>query len=698
MTSFAVSAQSDDLSELELLEGDDLNILLEEDTSDDELDLSRLEEIDELESLKGDVGATIPDTVLSEENKQKLEALKKINNPEAFNKVVEKNEEEGIELDDLTGKGPQIFDVGAEEAQLLELSKFVEKKIPADEWNEIATNSSVTRYTVQEGDWLWKIAKEFFGSGFYYSKIWSMNPQITNPHEIEPGQVLVFDTGTSNEPPKVALSSFDETGNQFKIPETKVATNQFAVYGDDINPPWLKERQALLKKGVYFQYLTDAEYKDVLTADSSLLDEDFKKYDPPINEALILEPGDAYDSSGFDTTSKFEFKIKEGFYLNTFVSTNFVQDLGFIRSKQAENVYIDKNEIVYLELDESVKARPGDEFSVYYPQGKVEHEISDRAGYRYTIVAQVKVLRQIDDVWEAEVTEVSGLVERGARLTVYTPKIKKIFKTFNKRLIESAIVGAYSEGITGLSLGDVVYLDRGRVDGVELGNIFQVYGFIDRGTEKKIATNPAYTKGELVVISLTDNFSTALITNSKELINVGNIALSKTQESAMRDVRIAEGIKSKEDELKDKLNLEELDVEIDLDEISSDLLDSLDRVQIREDELEELERQEREKSIIKESEDDLKEIERIEQELIDAESRLNEKKIDEDEYLEKSNLELLENEQKPLDPNALLNVDEFEVNEGKKYVEEDINSKENPYGLTEFDVEEINELLNTETE
>ena len=166
----------------------------------------------------------------------------------------------------------------------------------------------------------------------------------------------------------------------------------------------------------------------------------------------------------------------------------------------------------------------------------------------------------------------------------------------------------------------------------------------------------------------------------------------------MRDVRIAEGIKSKEDELKDKLNLEELDVEIDLDEISSDLLDSLDRVQIREDELEELERQEREKSIIKESEDDLKEIERIEQELIDAESRLNEKKIDEDEYLEKSNLELLENEQKPLDPNALLNVDEFEVNEGKKYVEEDINSKENPYGLTEFDVEEINELLNTETE
>ena len=28
-------------------------------------------------------------------------------------------------------------------------------------------------------------------------------------------------------------------------------------------------------------------------------------------------------------------------------------------------------------------------------------------------------------------------------------------------------------------------------------------------------------------------------------------------------------------------------------------------------------------------------------------------------------------------------------------MEEDLNSKDNPYGLTEFDLEEIDELLNT---
>ncbi len=684
-----VFGQSDDLKDLELLEADDINILLEEDNEDSDLDLSRLEEIDELEALKEDVGTTIPNLNLSKENKEKLKALKSLDDTGA---VVETPVE-------MESKTPQVFDVGNEEKQLLELAKFVEKKIPDDEWNEIATNSSVTRYVVQEGDWLWKISKEIFGSGFYYSKIWSMNPQITNPHEIEPGQVLVFDTGDANALPNVSLSSFDDVPTKLGQPlEQNDKINKFALYGDNISPDWLKRRELLKRQGVYFQYMTDSDYSDVLAVDSSQLNEEHEKYDPPLSEALIQEPSDNYDSTGFDTASKFQFKIKEGFYLNTFISTNFVQDLGFIRSKQDESIYIKKYDKVYIEFDSSIKVRPGDKFSVYYPEGKVSHKVSDREGNKYTIMAQLEVRRQLDDVWEADVTELTGLVERGARITVFTPKIKKIFRSFNTRMVEAAIIDSYQQGITGITLGDVVYLDRGRVDGVELGNVFQVYGFLDRGTGRKIAGNPAYTNGELIVISLTDNFATALVTHAKNEINVGNIALAKTKEDAMRDARAKQGIKSQEEELKNKLNLEELDVELDLDDISSDLLDSLDKVQIKEDELEELERQEREKSIINESEDDLKEIERIEKELIDAESRLNEKKIDEDEYLEKQDLEALENDQKKLDPNALQSVNEFEVNNGKKYAEQDLNAKENPYGLTEFDLEEIDELLNTDQE
>lgn len=52
--------------------------------------------------------------------------------------------------------------------------------------------------------------------------------------------------------------------------------------------------------------------------------------------------------------------------------------------------------------------------------------------------------------------------------------------------------------------------------------------------------------------------------------------------------------------------LDELDVELNLENLNDDLLREADKIQLTEDELAELERQEREKSVIKDSERDLK--------------------------------------------------------------------------------------------
>lgn len=704
----------DELKDLELLEDNDINILLEDDKSGVDLDLSRLEEIDDLEALKKDVGDSLPDVKLSQENKMKLDAL---------------NDDEQSEIDALLGtseseqkkvsaKGapskaaqdasptkpsikPVIFDAGIEEKKLLDLAKYVEKKIPTGEWDEISTAAKVEKYVVQEGDWLWKISQRLFGSGFYYSKIWSMNPQITNPHEIEPGQVLVFDTGSSEDFPKVAFGQFDapneapsEESKEF-VKQTQIAARGFAKYGDDVLSPWLMEREKLAKQGAFFQSLTDTNYSDVLEMSATELNEDYKNYDPPISEISIVEPGDAYDEDGVDRTTKLEFKVKEGFYLNTFLTTNHVQDLGKIVAKKDESVYIHKDETVYIEFDKSVKVRPGDMFTVYEPEGKITHPVSDREGHKYTTKAQVKVIRQIEDKWEAKITELSGLIQRASRLTVYTPKINKIFKTFNKRTIEAALVGTYRDQTGGISMGDVVYLDRGRVDGVELGNVFEIYSFRDEGTGKRISNDPTYIVGEVVVITLTDNFATALVVNSSTDIEKGAVALSKTEEKALREAKLNRGLKSSDIQMKEKLGLEELDVELNLDDLSQDLLERIDEVQINEDELEELERQEREKSIIKDHEKDLKELERLEKELIDAETKINEKKVDEDTYLESQDLESIEKNAQSKNPNAFESMDEMESEIGKKYMDEDLNSRENPYGLTEFDLEEIDELLNT---
>ena len=103
------------------------------------------------------------------------------------------------------------------------------------------------------------------------------------------------------------------------------------------------------------------------------------------------------------------------------------------------------------------------------------------------------------------------------------------------------------------------------------------------------------------------------------------------------------------------------------------------------------------KSIIKDHEKDLKELERLEAEIVNAEALLNETKLDEDRFLEQHNLNNLEKQGKVADPNAFKSLDEIEKDVGKKYMDEDLNAKDNPYGLTEFDLEEVDQLLNTDS-
>ncbi len=697
ITLLSGSVFAQNVNTVELIDAEDIKELIEEDgasqnaEAENKLNLSTEEELDDLQSLKQDIGEIIlddPVSTMDQEGSQKKQISTEKKKTSKNKEVV--NEKTFVEIKEKIKEGVPLFDAGEEEKQLLELSKFVEMKIPYREWSEITKNSKLDKYVVQEGDWLWKISKALFGTGFYYSKIWSLNPQIKNPHEIEPGMTLVFDSGSEDDLPQVQVGTFEDLSDQ---KDRKLFA--YDKFGEGVRPNWMQERQKLIEQGVFFQYASDETYEDLSKAGKELLVTEYKKYDPPTVDLNFAPPEEEYDSTGFDKSSRVVFNFKEGFFLNTFITTNVVQDLGEIAAYSSESVFIQKGDKIYVKLDEAVKAKPGDRFSIYTPKGKVMHSVSDRAGYEYTISGQIEVLKRINKLWECRILDLSGIVQRGDRITIYTPRIEKIFKVFTKRRIEAAIISTFENTSNGISFGDVVYLDRGREDGVELGTIFEIYSFMDRGTGKQITPDPTYKIGELTVITLTDNFSTAIVSLSSQPISVGSIAMTKSPEDAAKSLRSKMAKKGDSvDILKDKA-LEELDVELRLDDIGKSLLDEADSVKLTEDELEELERQEREKSIIKDHEKDLKELERLEKEILTAEAKLKEAKIDEDRFLEDSNLDDLEKELgKKAD--SFEDLDEIESEIGVKYLDESLDSKENPYGLTEFDLEQINILLNSE--
>ncbi len=71
--------------------------------------------------------------------------------------------------------------------------KKVAKKTTQNNSEGSPENNKPKTYTVIKGDSLWKIAKQFYGDGSKYTKIYDVNKdKVKNPNLIYPGQVLTI--------------------------------------------------------------------------------------------------------------------------------------------------------------------------------------------------------------------------------------------------------------------------------------------------------------------------------------------------------------------------------------------------------------------------------------------------------------------------------------------------------------------------
>lgn len=62
--------------------------------------------------------------------------------------------------------------------------------ISEDEWNFVTQNLQEKFYVVAAGDSMSSISIKLFGKKDYWTKIWSLNTHIENPHELNVGMVL----------------------------------------------------------------------------------------------------------------------------------------------------------------------------------------------------------------------------------------------------------------------------------------------------------------------------------------------------------------------------------------------------------------------------------------------------------------------------------------------------------------------------
>ncbi|HSM92695.1 MAG TPA: LysM peptidoglycan-binding domain-containing protein [Anaeromyxobacteraceae bacterium] len=327
-------------------------------------------------------------------------------------------------------------------------------------------------YTVRPGDTLWDLSGRFLNNPWYWPKVWSFNPEITNPHWIDPGQLLRFYPSAEEAPARV------EPVEEAPVAEAPRELEDFS--------------------------------KAELAAPSELIDEDAVAVSGPYKIGYV--PPQA-------TTARHE----------TFVTRRELEESGELVGAFEEKLMLSTTDQVYARFKGSAGVKKGEAYVIYRTERKIVHPVTnDVFGYQTVVVGAGRVTEVSDKAVKLTITQTFEPIERGALLGPWSERfVKQVTRRPNAATLKGTIIGAQQEILTQLGEHHVVFVDKGKDDGVQEGNVFKVVragdpygGPLDHA--KWDGHFPQEDVGDLLVIDVKDHASTALVTRSLVELYVGD--------------------------------------------------------------------------------------------------------------------------------------------------------------------------------
>jgi LysM repeat protein len=347
------------------------------------------------------------------------------------------------------------------------------------------TASSDT-YVVQRGDTLWDLSGRYLDSPWYWPKLWSYNPQVENPHWIYPGNELRLAPAGAQAPARVDLVIVDESA-----------------------PP---RELADLTRG----NIDRAEMID---------DED------------TVSVGGPYKIGGMRPRGPAVLR-------NSFVTANQLDASGKVVAAFEEKMILTTGDKIYGRFQDPGAVKVGQKFSVYKTEGPIVHPVTNRTyGWKTVILGTARVTAV--DPGKATtlvITYVNDGIERGDLLGPSLDQAQKpLFVRPNRSALDGYIIGVQPAIVTGAAEFNVVYLDKGKADGVEVGNTFEVVRSGDPLNEPidrplNAPGLPREVIGNVVVFDAQDRASSAYVRRSLLELLVGDHV-------EMRPVAVAEPVK-----------------------------------------------------------------------------------------------------------------------------------------------------------
>jgi hypothetical protein len=329
-------------------------------------------------------------------------------------------------------------------------------------------------YTVRPGDTLWDLSGRFLNNPWYWPKVWSYNPEITNPHWIDPGQLLRFFPSAEEAPTRVE-------------PVEGVAPMAEAEPEPEVEAP---------------RELEDFS-KAELGGSSDLVDEDAA--------VAVSGPYKIGYVAPRSTTARHE----------TFVTRQEIEESGELFGAFEDKLMLSTTDSTYARFKGSAEVKKGEAYVIYRTEREIVHPVTKEVfGYQTVIVGAGRVTAVEEKAVKLTITQTFEPIERGAKLGPWSDKfVKQVSRRPNGSSINGVIVGAQQEILSLLGEHHVVFIDKGKNDGVQEGNLFKVVRAGDpyggpMTTAPWDDSLPKEDVGELLVIDVKDHASTALVTRS----------------------------------------------------------------------------------------------------------------------------------------------------------------------------------------
>lgn len=315
-----------------------------------------------------------------------------------------------------------------------------------------ATPSLGEAHAVRSGDTLWDLCSKYLNSPWYWPKIWSYNPQLTNPHWIYPGNEIRFYPGDEELPTQVAVSRAIDEGDDLAIP-------------------------------------------------GALTDED-----------LVQTVGTLETDRG-----------KQGFVWMTnvgFLSRDRIERSGRLVNARTSAILLTDFDTVYV-TGQGLKE--GDRLAIYRTNRDIVHPVTgEDYGAAIEIVGAVDIQRVGPEVATGRVARAFRGINRGDLVGNFPESFGARVRPMPNQAGAKGYVLETSGDILG-PIGEysLVYVDRGRNHGVQIGSTFEVYQRGDGYTYEQRGL-PDETVARLLVLDVQAEASTAVVTNSVREFQVGD--------------------------------------------------------------------------------------------------------------------------------------------------------------------------------